>query len=51
MKAVIQAVRNAKCLVEGSVTGEIDEGLLVYFCVEKGDKESMIPQFLDKILY
>ena len=50
MKAVIQAVRNAKCLVEGSVTGEIDEGLLVYFCVEKGDKESMIPQFLDKIL-
>ncbi|MGN0831776.1 MAG: D-aminoacyl-tRNA deacylase [Candidatus Ornithospirochaeta sp.] len=50
MKAVIQAVKNAKCSVENRVTGEIKEGLLVYFCVEKGDKESMIPQFLDKII-
>ena len=50
MRAVIQAVRNATCTVEGRVTGEIDEGLLVYFCVERGDKESMIPQFLDKII-
>ena len=50
MKAVIQAVKNAKCIVSGNVIGEIDEGLLVYFCVEKGDKECMLPQFLDKIL-
>ena len=50
MRAVIQAVKNAKCTVENKVTGEIEEGLLVYFCVEKGDKESMIPQFLDKII-
>ena len=50
MKAVIQAVKDAKCTVGNIVTGEIDEGLLIYFCVEKGDKESMLPQFLDKIL-
>ena len=29
MKAVIQAVKNAKCSVENRVTGEIKEGLLV----------------------
>ena len=50
MKAVIQAVKDAKCMVDERVTGEIDEGLLVYFCVEKGDKEEMLPPFLDKIL-
>ena len=39
MKAVIQAVKDASCTVEDRTTGEIDSGLLVYFCVEKGDKE------------
>ncbi|MGN0850775.1 MAG: D-aminoacyl-tRNA deacylase [Candidatus Ornithospirochaeta sp.] len=50
MKAVIQAVKDASCTVEGRTTGEIDSGLLVYFCVEKGDKEEMLKPFLDKIL-
>ncbi|MCI7606647.1 MAG: D-aminoacyl-tRNA deacylase [Spirochaetales bacterium] len=50
MKAVIQAVKDAKCTVGDRITGEIDEGLLIYFCVEKGDSEKMLPQFLDKIL-
>lgn len=50
MKAVIQAVKNAKCSVGERVTGEIDEGLLIYFCVERGDDEKMLSPFLDKIL-
>ena len=50
MKAVIQAVKNAVCRVEGRTTGEIAEGLLIFFCVEKGDKREMLRPFLDKIL-
>ncbi|MGN1163740.1 MAG: D-aminoacyl-tRNA deacylase [Candidatus Ornithospirochaeta sp.] len=50
MKAVVQAVKNAVCRVEGRTTGEIKEGLLIFFCVEKGDKKEMLQPFLDKIL-
>ena len=50
MKAVIQRVLNASCTVDGAVTGKIDSGLLIYFGVDKGDDESMIPRFIDKIL-
>ena len=50
MKAVIQRVLNASCTVDGSVTGAIDSGLLVYFGVDKGDDDSILPRFLDKIL-
>ncbi len=50
MKAVIQTVRNASVTVDGSVTGQIDEGMLVYFGVEKSDTEKMLIPFLDKLL-
>lgn len=50
MKCVIQAVLDAECRVDGRLTGSIDRGLLIYFCVEKGDREDMLPSFLDKIL-
>ena len=50
MKAVIQRVLNASCTVDGSVTGAIDSGLLVYFGVDKGDDDTILPRFLDKIL-
>ena len=50
MKAVIQAVTNAVCTVEGRTTGEIKDGLLIFFCVEKGDKREMLKPFLDKIM-
>ena len=50
MKAVIQRVLNAKCTVDGTVIGEIDKGLLVYFGVDKGDESSFLPRFLDKML-
>lgn len=50
MKAVVQRVRNASCTVDSVITGSIDSGLLVYFGVEKGDKEEHIRPFLEKIL-
>ncbi len=50
MKAVVQRVKNAKCTVDGSVTGSIDSGLLVYFGVEKDDKEDLIEPLIDKII-
>lgn len=50
MKAVVQRVKDASCTVDGIVTGHIDSGLLVYFGVEKSDKEEHIKPFLEKIL-
>ena len=50
MKAVVQRVKDASCTVDGVITGNIDSGLLVYFGVEKGDKEEHIKPFLEKIL-
>lgn len=37
MRAVIQRVTEAKCVVEGSITGEIDHGLLVLLGIEESD--------------
>lgn len=50
MKAVIQRVKNASCTVEGTVTGAIDSGLLVYFGVDKGEDTSVLQRFLEKIV-
>lgn len=50
MRAVVQRVRNASCKVDGAITGRIDSGLLVYFGVEKDDKEDMIEPLIDKII-
>ncbi len=50
MKAVIQRVLNASCKVDGKTTGAIEHGLLVYFGVDKGDDEGILPRFLDKIV-
>lgn len=50
MKAVIQRVKNARCTVDGKVTGAIDSGLLVYFGVDKGDEEWMLSPFLEKLV-
>ena len=49
MKAVIQRARDASCTVEGRITGAIDKGLVVFFCVEKADKEEWLEPFLSKI--
>lgn len=39
MRAVVQRVKNSKVTVEGKVTGQIDQGLMVLIGVEEGDSE------------
>ncbi len=50
MKAVIQSVLDASVTVDEEVIGSIDKGMLVYFCVEKGDSERILPAFLDRLV-
>lgn len=49
MKAIIQRVNAAKLSVDGKTVSEIGKGLVVYFCVEKGDGEELCPVFSNKL--
>lgn len=49
MKAVIQRVYNASLSVEGKIVSKIGKGLVVYFCVEHGDDESLCSVFANKL--
>ena len=40
MLALIQRVNFAKVVVEGTVTGEIQKGILAFIGFEKGDDEA-----------
>ena len=50
MIAVLQRVSEASVRVEGAVIGEIDAGLLVLLCAEKGDTEAVADKMLAKML-
>ena len=50
MKSVIQRVSQAQVRVGGEVIGEIDVGLLVLLCAERGDAETQADKLLAKIL-
>jgi D-tyrosyl-tRNA(Tyr) deacylase len=49
MKCVIQRVKEASVSVDDKIVGQIDNGLLVYFGVAKGDKEEYIDYIVNKI--
>lgn len=49
MKAVIQRVYNAALSVDGKTVSEIGKGLVVYFCVEKGDDDKLCGVFANKL--
>ena len=49
MKAVIQRVNSATLTVDSKVISQISKGLVVYFCVEKGDIESYCSAFATKL--
>lgn len=49
MKAVIQVVQKAVLSVENKVVSEIGKGLVVFFCVEKGDDDEKVKFFSKKI--
>jgi D-aminoacyl-tRNA deacylase len=48
--AVLQRVSAASVRVEGAVIGQIDAGLLVLLCAEKGDNEAVADKMLAKML-
>jgi D-aminoacyl-tRNA deacylase len=50
MIAVLQRVSEASVRVEGVVIGQIDAGLLVLLCAEKGDTEAVADKMLAKML-
>ena len=49
MRAVIQVVKGAELSVENKLISKIGQGLVVYFCVEKGDEEDKLQFYAKKI--
>ncbi|GGO27429.1 D-aminoacyl-tRNA deacylase [Gemmobacter aquaticus] len=49
MKAVVQRVSRAKVTVDGKITGEIGEGLMILVCAMQGDTEAQADQLAAKI--
>lgn len=49
MKAVIQRVSSAQCVVEGNVTGKIEKGFLVLLGVGQGDTEREAEAMANKV--
>ena len=49
MKAVIQRVSGATLRVDNNVISQIDKGLVIYFCVEKGDDTAWCKPFSAKM--
>lgn len=50
MKAVIQRVISASVSVEGRITGQIGQGIMVLLGVEKGDAEAQAEWLAEKII-
>ena len=50
MKAVLQRVRSARVEVDGHTVGQINHGLLVLVCAERGDTDAQADKVLAKIL-
>lgn len=50
MMSVIQRVKQARVEVDGRITGQIEQGLLVLVCAERGDTEAEADKMLAKML-
>jgi D-tyrosyl-tRNA(Tyr) deacylase len=50
MIAILQRVSQASVRVDGEVIGQIDAGLLVLLCAEKGDTDAVADKMLAKTL-
>ena len=49
MKVVVQKALNAKCVVEGKITGQIDKGLMILVGFTEGDNLEKIEYMCKKI--
>jgi D-tyrosyl-tRNA(Tyr) deacylase len=49
MRALLQRVKRAAVTVDGDIVGQIDQGLLVFLCVEAGDDAAEAAFFARKI--
>lgn len=49
MRALVQRVSEAAVRVDGTVTGEIEQGLLILICAMKGDTEADADKLSSKI--
>ena len=50
MRVVIQRVTQAQVAVEGKITGQINQGLLVFLSVGKGDTQQDLSFIVDKLV-
>ena len=50
MITLLQRVKNARVEIAGQVVGEIQQGLLVLLCAERGDTDALADKLLAKIL-
>ncbi len=49
MRAVVQRAAEASVTVEGTITGEIGRGLVVFLGIEEGDTEADLNYICDKV--
>ncbi len=50
MRAVVQRIRNGSVSADDKITGQVDQGLLVYLGVAAGDTEKDADYMTDKII-
>ena len=51
MRVVIQRAKNAKCTVEGQITGQIDRGYCIFVGFNNEDTDEIIDKMIHKILF
>lgn len=51
MRALIQRVTAASVTVEEKIVGEISQGLLVFFGMQKGDHSGQLPWLVEKLIH
>lgn len=49
MKAVLQRVKSASVSINGNIYSSIENGMLILFCVEKGDTSEHLDWFMNKV--
>ena len=50
MRALLQRVKQASVTVDERCVGKINQGLLVFLAIQKGDDHSQVEKLLDKVL-